>query len=205
MKADGNKNEKLKKTNSEKKILKKIKEIRIPNKPKMNKHININIFKVNDIFKFIPFVINIVLPLLLGGGVGYLNRDIKGVYGQLQKPFFCPPDIAFQIIWSILYILMGIAAYRIYMKNKLGGKDNGAYFYYLVQLMVNLLWPFVFFTFRLYGVSFVLILVLLILVMISTIKFLKVDNMAGLLMIPYIIWIVFASILNFFIYMLNEM
>ena len=127
------------------------------------------------------------------------------VYNGLSKFILNPPPIVFEIVWPILYILMGIAAYRIYMKNKLGAKENNAYFYYLVQLVVNLIWPFIFFTFRLYGVSFVLIIILLVLVIITLVKFFKVDKSAAALMVPYALWLVFATVLNFFIYILNEM
>lgn len=188
------------KDKKEKQIKEKVKK---ENKPKRN--IDYNIFKVNGKIEIIPLIVNILIPLGLGFIVGQLNRNSMAVYNGLQKSFLNPPAIVFPIVWTILYILMGIAAYRIYMINKSGKNDNGAYFYYLVQLGVNLLWPFVFFGFRLYGVSFVILLILLVLVIITTIKFFKVDKIAGILMIPYILWLIFAGVLNFFAYMLNEM
>ncbi|MGL5085722.1 MAG: TspO/MBR family protein [Clostridium sp.] len=162
-------------------------------------------FKVNGEFKIVPLIINILIPLVGGYIVGYLNSGTMGMYEMLKKPFFSPPGIVFPIVWSILYILMGIAAYRIFMRNKQGADDNGAYFFYLAQLLINFLWSFVFFTFRLYGMAFIVLVILFILIIITFIKFIKVDKIAGLLLIPYILWVAFAGLLNFFIYVLNEM
>lgn len=164
-----------------------------------------NIFKVNGEFKFIPLLINIAIPVLGGAIVGYLNSNTMSLYESLKKPFFSPPAIVFPIVWTILYILMGIAAYRIFMRNKQGADDNGAYFFYLIQLIVNFLWSFVFFTFRLYGISFIILLILFVLIIITFIKFIKVDKIAGFLLVPYLIWVAFAGVLNFFVWMLNEM
>lgn len=161
--------------------------------------------KVKDGFDFIGLIKNIALPLVGGIIVGLLTKGNINTYDKLKKPVFSLPNIVFTIVWILLYILMGVAAYKIYKKNRMGFNDNGAYFYYLVQLMINFLWPFVFFTFRLYGISFVIIITLLILVIITTIRFFKVDKLAGYLMIPYIIWLSYASVLNYFIWMYNEM
>lgn len=163
------------------------------------------VFKVNNKFNFLALIKNILLPV--GGGllIWILTRNSMSVYNSLKKPVFTPPSIVFPIVWTILYIFMGIAAYRIYMNNKSGKDDKGAYFYYLIQLAINFLWSIIFFNFRLYGISFILIIVLLILIILTTIKFFKVDKTAGALMIPYILWVSFASVLTFFIWMLNEM
>lgn len=188
------------------KIYKKRKEAqkKIIKKEKIDKK-RLNIFKVNGEFKFFPLLINILIPLGLGSLVGYLNKNTVSIYNDLIKPIFAPPAIVFPIVWSILYILMGIAAYRIYMRNKQGVDDDGAYFMYIVQLIVNLAWSFIFFTFRLYAVSFLWLILLFILVVITFIKFMKVDKIAAFLLIPYLIWLLFAGALNFFIWFYNEM
>ena len=160
--------------------------------------------KVKKDFDFIGLLKNIALPL--GGGiiVGLLTKGTMDTYDKLKKPIFVPPNIVFPIVWIILYILIGVAAYRIYEKNKKGFNDNGAYFYYLVQLLINFLWPFIFFSFRLYGIALVIIIILLILAIITAIKFYKSDKIAGILLMPYIIWISYATILNYYIWILNE-
>lgn len=193
---------------SKKKLEKdKKKKIKVKNKVKSKKQRNIlgSIFKVNGNFNFLALLKNIILPV--GGAiiVGFMTKGGMNIYNSLKKPIITPPSIVFPIVWTILYVLMGIAAYRIYMNNRSGRDDKGAYFYYLIQLAINFLWSFIFFNFRLYGISFILIIVLLVLIIITTIKFFKNDKLSGFLMIPYILWVSFASVLTFFIYMLNEM
>lgn len=162
--------------------------------------------KLNRSIKIIPLVFNILVPLLGGFLVSYINRNAINFYSaNVKKPFFTPPSIVFPIVWSILYFLMGIAAYRIYIRNKEHNEDNGAYFFYLIQLILNFMWSFIFFTFRLYGVAFIWIIILFIFVAITFIKFIKIDKIAGALLFPYMLWLVFAGVLNFFIWVFNEM
>ncbi|WP_066894302.1 TspO/MBR family protein [Clostridium nigeriense] len=161
--------------------------------------------KVKRNIKIIPLLLNIIIPLLGGLIVGYINRNSMDTYRNLKKFVFTPPDIVFAVVWIILYILMGIAAYRIYVKNKSNIDDKGAYFFYIIQLILNFMWSFIFFTFRLYGISFLWIIMLFVFVIITFIKFIKIDKIAGLLLIPYMIWLVYAGFLNFFIWVFNEM
>lgn len=193
------------KKNISNKIDKQQKKVAKKMKKKEKGNILGRIFKINNKFNLVALIKNILLAL--GGGllIGFLTRNSMIVYNNLKKPIFTPPSIIFPIVWTILYILMGIAAYRIYMNNKSGRDDKGAYFYYLIQLSINFLWSIIFFNFRLYGISFILIIVLVILIILTTIKFFKVDKIAGALMIPYILWVSFASMLTFFIWMFNEM
>lgn len=165
----------------------------------------LDIFRVEGKIYFFPLLINLIIPVAGGALVGYINKNSFEVYKNLEKPFFSPPGIVFPIVWTILYIMMGIAAYRFYMKNKFKGFSSDGYFYYMLQLICNFTWTFIFFTFRLYGLSFLWIIVIIILVFIVILKFLKLDRIAGVLMIPYIIWLHFAGLLNYFIWILNEM
>lgn len=164
-----------------------------------------NILKVNGRFKVVTLIIAILLPLAGGFIVGLLTNNSKVVYEGLIKDIFFPPPIIFPIVWTVLYVLMGIASYRIYMIRGEGKNIGSALFFYLVQLLLNFLWSFVFFSFRLYGLAFILLIVLFIFILITFVKFLKVDKIAGALLIPYILWVAFAGILNFYIWMMNEM
>ena len=169
------------------------------------KNIIKEIFCVNNKFNFKGLLKNILMSV--GGGllVGSITRNSINVYNTLKKSLLTPPNIVFQIVWIVLYTLIGIAAYRIYMNNKAEKNDYNGYFYYLVQLLINFLWSIIFFNLRLYGISFILIIILLILITITTIKFFKVDKISGVLMVPYIGWITFASYLTFYIWIFNEM
>lgn len=164
-----------------------------------------NIFKVNGKVKMLPLIGLTLLPILGGGLVGYLNRNSMEIYEKLDKPIFAPPAIVFLVVWVILYLLMGFSSYRIYMIRD-GGKDVGtSLFLYIIQLLLNYLWPFIFFSFRLYGLAFIELIILSIFVIRTFIKFIKLDRIAGVCLIPYMIWIVFAGVLNYFIWVKNEM
>ena len=163
------------------------------------------IFKVNGKFRFIPFIVLTILPLIGGGVIGYFIKDSIAIYEKLDAPIFAPPGIVFPIVWTILYLLMGFASYRIYMLRD-SGKDIGtSLFFYIIQLLLNYFWPIIFFSFRLYGLAFIEIIVLAIFVVITFIKFIKLDKIAGFLFIPYILWLIFAGVLNYFVWWKNEM
>ena len=146
-------------------------------KPKVKKSINRrkNIFKeifcVNGKFEFIGLLKNIMMPVIGSLIVGFVTKNSMSIYDVLKKSILTPPNLVFRIVWIALYILMGIAAYRIYMNNKQGKNDYNGYFNYLVQLLINFLWSIIFFNFRLYGISFILIIILLIFIIITVIKF----------------------------------
>lgn len=164
-----------------------------------------NPFKVNGKFDFKALLIHLILPLVGGFLVGKISGNTKGLYESFNKPIFAPPPIIFPIVWSILYVLMGLAAYRIYMLYKEGKETYGGYFYFWLQLIFNYLWVFLFFAFRLYGISFIWLIILLVLIIITFIKFIKADKIAGILLVPYLVWTIFAGVLNFYIWILNEM
>lgn len=146
------------------------------------------------------YIKTILIPLLVGGVVGFL---ISGSidYNELEKPFLAPPSILFPIVWTILYILMGVS-YGILESNSLID-IRGKWIYYS-QLLVNALWPIFFFLFKWRLFSFFWILLLVFFVILMIINFYSRDKRAGLLQIPYLLWILFASYLNFFIYLLNR-
>lgn len=143
---------------------------------------------------------SILIPVVVGGIVGLI---ISGAidYNSLQKPFLAPPSIVFPIVWTILYILMGIS-YGI-LKSK-GLTDKKIDLIYYVQLGVNAIWSIIFFLLKWRLFAFLWIIILSVLVIVMTIKFYKKDKTAGLLQIPYLLWVLFASYLNFAIYILNK-
>lgn len=154
----------------------------------------------------IPLIVSIGIPLLIGGITSLLIPNISSVYGNLVKPNFAPPPIVFPIVWTILYILMGIASYKVYVLKYDNIDVSSALFVYAIQLLLNFLWTFIFFGFKLYGLAF-LELIVLVLFVILTIKrfYKKAGKKAALLLLPYLIWLIYAGVLNFFIWMLNEM
>lgn len=169
------------------------------------KNIFKEIFSVNEKFEFIGLLKNIIMPVAGCFIIGFITKNSLNTYDALKKSMITPPNLIFRIVWITLYTLMGIAAYRIYMNNKQGKNDHGGYFNYLVQLLISFFWAIIFLNLRLYGISFILICILLLFIVITTVKFLKTDRIAAVLMIPYILWTVFAGYLSIYIWIFNEM
>ena len=148
--------------------------------------------------KIKTFIIFLLIPLLVGI-IGTILGNTSMGYETINKPSFTPPGIIFPIVWTILYILMGISSYLVFKKEK-----NIKYLkIYFVQLFFNMTWTLFFFNFKTYLFSFIWLLILLTLVIVITYKFYKSNKISGLLQIPYIIWLIFASVLNLSIFILN--
>lgn len=146
------------------------------------------------------YIKSILIIVIIGGIVGSItSKSID--YNSLVKPFLSPPSILFPIVWTVLYILMGVS-YGI-LKNK-DLNDSKVKFVYYLQLFVNALWSILFFTLKWRLFSFLWILLLDILVIIMIYRFYNKNKISGLLQIPYLIWILFASYLNLAIYLLNR-
>jgi tryptophan-rich sensory protein len=163
-----------------------------------------NIFKVNGNFDIKALLLSILITEGTGFLSSFLSMSDPSFYSTLKKPYFSPPGFIFPIVWGILYFLMALAIYRIWMKGKEGIFINKALFLYFIQLVLNFLWSIIFFRFNLYGLAFLELILLLIFILLTTFEFFKIDKVAGFLMIPYIIWVSFAGVLNFAIWYLNE-
>ncbi len=129
--------------------------------------------------------------------------EITGWYQQIQKPSWTPPDWIFGPVWTLLYILMGIAASRVWAKRK-----ESSVFYplalFLLQLALNTAWSFIFFGQHLLFWALIEILILLSAIALTWMSFRKIDSLAGYLFIPYLIWVIFATYLNAAIWWLNR-
>ena len=150
--------------------------------------------------KTIIYIKAILLPVLIGALVGIITSGSMD-YNMLQKPPFAPPGAVFPIVWTILYILMGISYGILKSDNQ---TDEEIDWIYYIQLAINALWSIIFFNFKWRLFAFIWILILDALVIDMIIKFYKKDKKAGLLQIPYLIWISFATILNLAVYLLNK-
>lgn len=150
--------------------------------------------------KFKTYAKSILIPVIIGGIVGLI---ISGSidYNSLQKTFLAPPSIVFPIMWTILYILMGISYGILEDKSLIDSKTKIIYY---LQLFVNALWSIIFFTLKWRLFAFIWIILLDILVIIMIFNFYKKNKLSGLLQIPYLLWILFASYLNLSIYLLNK-
>lgn len=145
----------------------------------------------------------LIISLLISLGVGGLSALITGssmdTYKYLVKPPLAPPSILFPIVWTILFILMGISAYMVYDS----GDENNSLKTYLIQLAINFVWPILFFVldYRLLALLWIILLDVVVIIMIK--KFYEINKTAAYLQIPYLLWILFATYLNFGFYILN--
>lgn len=146
-------------------------------------------------------LISLFIPLAVGGISGLLISGSMSFYETINKPPLAPPGIIFPFVWGILYILMGISSYLVY-KEKTPESRIGLYIY-AAQLIVNFIWPLVFFNARAFLAAFIIILLLDVLVALMIVKFFKVSKVAAYLQIPYFIWLLFATYLNLFVWLLN--
>lgn len=155
--------------------------------------------KINDIW---VYAAAIAIALAVGTVSGLVSMGGMKEFASLKQPPLSPPGWLFPVVWTILYVLMGISAARVYLANTLDTKP--ALIIWAVQLLVNALWTPIFFQLELRLVAFVWLLILLCLVVWMTGKFKKVDALAGNLQFSYIIWLLFAGYLNLSVFILNR-
>jgi tryptophan-rich sensory protein len=154
--------------------------------------------------KFLSFVACIVIAFLAGGiGSFFTFEKIPNWYASLNKPSFNPPNWIFGPVWTVLYFMQGTALFIVWNAKIDSKQKKIALIFFFVQLILNALWSIVFFGLEQPLAAFVLIVVLWVCILITIIKFYKISKIAGILLIPYILWTSFASVLNFFIYSLN--
>ena len=140
----------------------------------------------------------------VGALSGFLTRDGAEVYSEMiRQPPLSPPGWLFPVVWTILYVLMGIASYLVFTSGADRKTVGAALRVYGFQLAVNFLWPIFFFNFGWYLFSFVWLLLLLLLILVTFARFWKISVPAACLLIPYLIWVVFAGYLNLGVALLN--
>lgn len=152
--------------------------------------------------KFLPYLFFPASALLVGGLSAYLAMDGIRNYAALNKPPLSPPAVVFPIAWTILYILMGLAAARIY--RAASPKSESALSLYTLQLFLNFLWAPLFFGLEQRLPAFFLLLLLLFIVLRTAAKAFSIDRKAGWLLLPYILWLIFAAYLNAGAWLLNR-
>ncbi len=141
-------------------------------------------------------LICLVIPIGLGILSSLISGNMGGVYPTLNRPPLSPPAWIFPVVWSILYILMGISAYIVSDTRGMHSSKEQAMKIYYAQLIINVLWPIIFFRFRQFTIAAIMLGALIVAVIATIIKFKKINNTAALLLVPYLIWILFALYLN---------
>ena len=148
-------------------------------------------------------ILCIAIPLFSGALSSFIAQNSMTTFDLLNKPPLTPPGIIFPIIWSILYILMGIASYLVLTSGENANEISIALTAYGLQLIVNILWPVFFFSFQWYFFSFLWLVLLWVLVAKLILEFGEISKVAAGLNVPYLLWLSFAGYLNLGIWLLN--
>lgn len=153
---------------------------------------------------FTKLIISLVLCQLAGIiGMIFTSDSITTWYAALNKPSFNPPDWIFGPVWIVLYILMGISLFIIWKEDLKNREVKAAFVIFMIQLIFNAAWSLIFFGAKSISGGLVVIIVLWVLILITIIRFMKISRTAGIMLLPYLLWVSFATVLNFYILKLN--
>ena len=146
--------------------------------------------------------ISLLISLGVGAISGILTSNSMEQYNSYNQPSLAPPGFIFPIVWTILYTLMGISSYIVYESDS--EYRIPALMVYAIQLIFNFIWPILFFNLNMFLLAFIWLILLWALILAMTLLFYRVDKKAGILQIPYLLWVTFAGYLNFMVYYLNQ-
>lgn len=147
-------------------------------------------------------LIYLAIPLAVGGLSALFSGGMSD-YASLNQPPLAPPGWVFPVVWTILYLLMGYAAYRVSESGAPTQQIRQALLVYWLQLAVNFIWSPIFFGLELRLSAFIVLLILWLLICLTIYRFSKLDEKAGDLLLPYILWVTFAGYLNLGVFLLN--
>ena len=154
-------------------------------------------------------VVKLIVSIIMcqtAGIIGsfYTIQSVDTWYVNIRKPFFTPPDSIFGPVWIILYALMGVSLFLVWRKGLGSVFAKRAFFVFIVQLLLNSLWSFVFFGCRAPLSGLIVIILLWAAILVTIISFFKISRIASILLLPYIAWVTFAVVLNGAIFLLNR-
>lgn len=157
------------------------------------------------IFKFDlkKILISIAIPLSVGGISALIVNGNTDIYSKINQPPLAPPSWIFPVVWTVLYLLMGISLYIVWNTRTDSGKKQLAFLLFGIQLFLNLIWSPIFFGLQLFLPALIVLVFTWIFTAAMIVSFYAISKPAALLQIPYIIWLTFAGYLNFAIYLLN--
>ena len=147
--------------------------------------------------------ISVAVPLIVGAVSGLISADATESFGSVNQPPLSPPGWLFPVVWTVLYILMGIASYLVYESDVSKKEKATALAFYDAQLAFNFFWSILFFNFELYFFSFFWLIVMLALIIVTTVLFFGISKTSAYFMLPYIVWVIFAGYLNIGVALLN--
>ncbi len=153
--------------------------------------------------KWKQLLIAVAIPLAVGGLAALLTSGSMDLFEMVEKPPLSPPGWLFPVVWTILYVLMGVASYLVWQTTGSPRLRQQALRLYAAQLAVNFVWPLLFFNLQWYLFSFLWLVLLWVLVLMTWLSFRRLSPVAGWLLVPYLLWVTFAGYLNLGIYILN--
>lgn len=153
------------------------------------------------VIKCKPFLLSILVPIFIAFLAGIIILPDIGIYSTLTLPPGSPPGFVFPIVWTALYILMGISSYGIFTSQS--NFISISFWIYSFQLALNFFWPIIFFKSQLYLFAFIWLLILIACILLMIKIFTKVNKISAYLLIPYILWCIYAAYLNLGIVILN--
>lgn len=155
-------------------------------------------------FQFLPFLISLLITLVIAAVASLVTvPQVHDWYTTLNKPSFNPPNQLFGPVWAVLYVMIAIAAYLVWRKRNNSGLYATARIIYFFQLLLNFSWSIMFFGLHQILLSTVIIVLLLISIVLTMYYFSRFSKLACWLLTPYLLWVCFATVLNFSIYLLN--
>lgn len=145
----------------------------------------------------------VAIPLAVGALSALLTRGGMEEYEDMYKPLLSPPGWVFPVVWTLLYIAMGVASYLVYTSSASPERIKRAMRAYALQLAANFIWPLIFFSLGAYLFAFIWLILLFALALACALRFGYISAAAGKLMAPYLVWLFFAAYLNLGVYLLN--
>ena len=150
------------------------------------------------------YVISIAAALAVGGLSALLTSGNMDIYSEIVKPPLAPPSVLFPIVWTLLFILMGIGAAMIFLQKEENPQiARNALITYGVSLFLNFFWSIIFFNMQSFLFAFIWILLLWVSILATILQYRKISPLAAALQVPYLLWVTFAAYLNLAIYLLN--
>ena len=165
--------------------------------------------KIKDLWNkikpyILPYAVAVAIPMTVGIIAAALTRDSMNIYDTLKVPPLAPPSILFPIVWTILYILMGVSSAIIFInRDRFPDEAKKGFIWYGVSLILNFSWSIIFFNLQASFFALLVLIAMLVTIIKTIIEYYKVMPLAAYLQIPYVLWVAFAGYLNAGIWLLN--
>ncbi len=153
--------------------------------------------------KIKPLIIALLVPVSVGLVSAFITSAKMDAFEAVNKPSFSPPSILFPIVWTVLYILMGVSSYLVLTSPSSQKKIDKALLAYGISLVLNFFWSIIFFNLEAFSFAFLWLCILLAVVIYTLVLYFKINRIAAYLQIPYVLWLIFAGVLNISIAAMN--